>query len=664
MASDHRQPMGFAMYSGISLGVWGCVATRQLAMQPTPSHSGVITDFGPRDSQSAPKKRDRKCIQHEGFLQLNVHCPQKRWRLEAHNQSQVPHCLPGSLSLQDGGHRQPERCIAGRRLHGKDRPGRCLPFSASSSGTSTFPEILLETKDIPVQIPPIRLGYCTKSLYKNSAAPCSNDEKHRHTYHRLPGRYIGHGTDSGDIEVTYADSCQGIAGIGFQAESQEICLGSSASNRIPGFSGEFKNNEDLSAGGEDSEGDEGVQAHNQEEISDGSTPSPLDRAAVIDNTGSQCGTPPLPRSSEVAPESSAEFPRELRSRDLCQRRGRSRSSVVGTTPTRIQRSSSYPALGRHGIDNRCLKIWLGSNRSGMQYRGYVDSGRENSPHKLPGDESSSISLADLCLSKAEYSHPVAARQLISHCIHKPQRGNSLQSPVGFGSRDLGVVFDSRNNNTCRAHSGSVQHSGGCRVEAEIRAERLEDTQGGFRSTSESMGSLRCGPFCSTAQQTAPSLFQLQTRPRSGGSGCSGSMLVRSETLCFPSVCSDREMPSEVGAGTGERISTSVAQPDMVSNSSDQAHRPSDLVAGYQEDHHESSGRDTPTDRARQPVPGRLQSFRTSIQEQGISDESFRIISAGKAQKKHTHQHGESGYFGVIEQIPIPFHHLSDLFWTF
>ena len=119
------------------------------------------------------------------------------------------------------------------------------------------------------------------------------------------------------------------------------------------------------------------------------------------------------------------------------------------------------------------------------------------------------------------------------------------------------------------------------------------------------------------------------RPRSGGSGCSGSMLVRSETLCFPSVCSDREMPSEVAAGTGERISidsTSVAQPDMVSNSSDQAHRPSDLVARYQEDHHESSGRDTPTDRARQPVPGRLQSFRTSIQEQGISDESFRIIT--------------------------------------
>ena len=273
-----------------------------------------------------------------------------------------------------------------------------------------------------------------------------------------------------------ADSHQGIAGIGPQTESQEMCLGSSASDRIPGFSGEFKKNEDLSAGGEDSEGDEGVQAHNQQEVSDSLTPSPLDRATVIDSTGSHCGTPPLSRSSEVAPESPAEVWRKLRSRDICRQRGRSRSAVVNRTPARIQRSPSCPTLGRHGIYNRCLKIWLESNRSGMQYRWCVDSGREKSPHKLPGDESSSISLADLPLSKAEYSHPVAARQpishciplqLISHCIHKPQRGT--HSKV-LSDLTLGVVLDLRNNNTCRAHSGSVQHSSRCRVEAEIRAE--------------------------------------------------------------------------------------------------------------------------------------------------------------------------------------------------
>ena len=590
----------------------------------------AVTDFRPRDSKSSPKECNRKHSQHKRVFQLNVHCPQKRWRLETDNQCQVPQFLPGSLSFQNGGHRKLERCVTGRRLYGKDRPRGCLPFSASSSGTSRFPEVLLETKNIPVQIPPIRTGYSTKSLHENSAAPRSKDENDRFAYHRLSGRYVGHGTVSREVDVTYADSCQGVAGTGFQAESQEMCLGTSASNRVSGFPSELENNEDLSAGGKDSESDEGVQTHNQQEVSDSSTPGSFDRAVVIDSTSNQCGTPPLSKSSEVAPKSSAEFPRKLRSRDCGRRRGRSGSPMVGRTRARIRRSPSCPPLGRHDTDNRCLKIWLGSNRSGKKYREYVDSGREESPHKLPRDESSSTGLANLCLDKTEYSHPVADRQLISHCIHKPQRGNAFQSPVRFGSRDLGVVFDSQDNNSCGTHSRSVQHCSGCRVETEFRAKRLEATQGSFRSTSESMGSSQCGPVCSEAQQTTASLFQLQTRPGSGGSGCPGSVLVGSESLCFSPICSDREMPSEVGAGKGERTgvdSTSVAQPNMVSNSSDQAHRPADLVARLEKDYHKSSWGDTPIDREKQLAPGRLQSFRSSIQEQGISDESFRIISA-------------------------------------
>ena len=44
-------------------------------------------------------------------------------------------------------------------------------------------------------------------------------------------------------------------------------------------------------------------------------------------------------------------------------------------------------------------------------------------------------------------------------------------------------------------------------------------------------------------------------------------------------------------------------------------------------------------------------------------ESFQQ-HGGKARKNLIHQHGESGYFGVVEQTPIPFHHLSGRFWTF
>ena len=173
---------------------------------------------------------------------------------------------------------------------------------------------------------------------------------------------------------------------------------------------------------------------NKRSISDSSTPGPFDRAAVIDNTSSQCGTPPLSKSSKGCTKELCRNPEEITITRFWYMkiwRGWSRSPMVGRTRAKIQRSPSCPPLGRHGIDNRCLEIWLGSNRPGKQYQGCVDSGREESPHKLPRDESSSTSLADLCLDKTEYSHPVAARQLISHCIHKPQRGNSFQSPVRF-----------------------------------------------------------------------------------------------------------------------------------------------------------------------------------------------------------------------------------------
>ena len=140
LVSDHGQPMGFAMYSVISFGIWGCVATRQLAVQPSSSYPGTVTDFRPRDSKSSPKERNRKHSQHERFFSSMFTVPKKGggWRLIINLKSLNSYLVPGGLSFQNGGHRKPERCVAGRWLHGKDQSRGCLPFSASSSGTSRF----------------------------------------------------------------------------------------------------------------------------------------------------------------------------------------------------------------------------------------------------------------------------------------------------------------------------------------------------------------------------------------------------------------------------------------------------------------------------------------------------------------------------------------------
>ena len=79
----------------------------------------------------------------------------------------------------------------------------------------------------------------------------------KNTSARLCGKNAGGGGGWGGVYVNHCyprDKTSRIErlNIWFEAESQEMFSGTSASNRIPGFSGEFKNNEDLSARREDS----------------------------------------------------------------------------------------------------------------------------------------------------------------------------------------------------------------------------------------------------------------------------------------------------------------------------------------------------------------------------------------------------------------------------
>ena len=90
-----------------------------------------------------------------------------------------------------------------------------------------------------------------------------------------------------------------------------------------------------------------------------------------------------------------------------------------------------------------------------------------------------------------------------------------------------------------------------------------------------------------------------------GGGCSGSALVRPETLCFPSVCSVGKMPLKIGAGTGEGINADVP---LCHNQTWFTTLLTTIFLSVFKDHHKPNGRDIPIDRAKQPAPWHLQSF--------------------------------------------------------
>ena len=135
---------------------------------------------------------------------------------------------------------------------------------------------------------------------------------------------------------------------------------------------------------------------------------------------------------------------------------------------------------------------------------------------------------------------------------------------------------------------------------------------------------------------------------------------------FPHLLWYREMPSEVGAGAGERIvpvwhnqtrfptlltkliDLPILLPDLkkiIPNPAGEAHP---LIV--RNSLHLAACR----------VSG--QAYRNKEFQMSLS-ESFQQ-HGGKALKNLIHQYGESVHFGAVEQTPIPFQHLSGLFWTF
>ena len=151
LASDHEQLLGFTVLTRMEFG--NVLPLDNWLCSLFPSHLAAITDFGLRDSKSAPKEHNRKHIQHRG-----VHCPQTRWGwTPIMNLKCLNAYLVVPRALQSGERWQPEKCTAVRWLYGKDW---CLSLSAEHQDFLKF----CWRQDVPVQISYIQPGNCTKSL--------------------------------------------------------------------------------------------------------------------------------------------------------------------------------------------------------------------------------------------------------------------------------------------------------------------------------------------------------------------------------------------------------------------------------------------------------------------------------------------------------------------
>lgn len=215
----------------------------------------------------------------------------------------------------------------------------------------------------------------------------------------------------------------------------------------------------------------------------------------------------------------------------------------------------------------------------------------------------------------------------------------------------------------RTYSWSLQLGSSCRVEDGFGPKQLEIGALDLCQATDDMGSSRGRPLCSSPQQTATTLLRFPTISRGRSSGRSGPNMVEPETVCLSTVHTDRQVPEEADTRLGERddnVSSILAKSDMVPKPAESANRSCSFATRPK--------RDLTNPQEFHPLVEQGSLSLVACRVSGLTcrmEEFQRSLlrsyqqPGDVGQRKHTHQHGRSGYFGVISRNPIPFHPLSD-----
>ena len=626
MAEINRQPMDNTMHTRLPLRA-DRDPTRELPCAL--SSEATRAEQSPRERGSgSPSKGCDRANNKVRFLQPNVCSPQERRGVASHYQPQEVECVPLSLSLQDGEYQQCEGRYSGERLHGEDRPERCLPDGSSLGEAPQISQVYMGWPVLPVQVPTLWPGHSTQNLHKTPTTSGRGDEEKGSSPGHVPRRYPCDGTDQGGSERTSESNGIGPPVSRIHPEPAEVCLGANSENRIPGVYCGLRDSDDLSSRGQVIQNSEGVQEHEQQGQSNRSPTGTGNRLAIIGNTSNSTSTPALSSPSETEKPGSTTVTRELRICYPSQHRGTERSALVDTRCTSLQ-WSPHPCTNSRPSDNLgCLQDRLGSDMPGDTHRRSMGSPGKSRTHQPPGTQSSFPSIADLCLSSFRTTHPTSDRQHNSYRLHKPQGRYAISDPVRSGDRALGVVLSEEDSCARRAYPRTEECRSRCRIAESIGPERLDVEPGDLSSSGDEVGSIRCRPIRSKAQQTAEEIFQFQARPRSRSSRCTSPAMVEHQIICISPIHSHREMLAEDsprGSPGDSDDCTRLAGTTLVSSLNREPDRPSNTATANPQSPRQSGRGPTPPGSEEPTLPGRMETVWSAVQNQGISREAFQII---------------------------------------
>ena len=186
--------------------------------------------------------------------------------------------------------------------------------------------------------------------------------------------------------------------------------------------------------------------------------------------------------------------------------------------------------------------------------------RTPEPHQPPRDAGSSLGSPDVCEGQDSVSCAAENGQQGGNMLHKPHGGYQIPITVAHCLPAVGVVPPSPGLVQCDSRSGVTDTSVLSRVDAQRDC---------IPGSVEDLRPVQSRSLCFQTEQPAPTLCQLETRPVRNGDGCLSVAVDRPSGICFPSLCTNWEMPAEdpPGAGNSATHSSSLAHPNMVSMAS-------------------------------------------------------------------------------------------------
>ena len=318
--------------------------------------------------------RNRKHVE-EGSNNTNVyfsgpnveqHIPQgeEKWEVSTHNKFEKSEFLHSLSTLQDGRVEQCKGFTSEGRLHGENRPNRCLFFTPTPQELQKIPEISMGGENIRISLPLFRAGPSPKNFYEINESTYQCLEENNDQISNLPRRHTNKGEDHGRDNYPQRLCNLPPGKFGFCHKLGEIHLDPSKGNRFSRNHNKQSIHDNDSTSGESGQTDFFVLESTELKrgLSSGPFKPHCQTNSYIPSSNSSLFTDKIP--DDVA-DTGTKIQFFVHQQNSIGQSEQERTGVVDRESENKQREIHSNQTPRHDNTNRCLFSRMGAHCQGM-----------------------------------------------------------------------------------------------------------------------------------------------------------------------------------------------------------------------------------------------------------------------------------------------------------